>query len=267
MNTRIVGCGEVTMVLSHGYGGSQSVWDDVVPHLSQRYRVLLFDWCFSSAVDPSSLPDAGSDPSRYSSLGGLADDLVSLLDEMELGRVVFVGHSMAGMVGCLASVRRPDLFAYLVLIGASPRYYNSEDYEGGFERKEVEGMVSSIESDFLTWAKSFAALAVGADDPESVEKFGRSLAGMRPEAAVPLARTLFFGDLRDVVEKVEVPCTIIQGANDVVVPVSVAHYMKSRMKGKARVEIMDADGHFPQLTSPRMLLNIIDSHLMPLIIA
>lgn len=254
------------MVLSHGYGGSQSVWDDVLPHLSQRYRVLLFDWSFSSAVDPS-LQDARSDPSKYSSLGGFVDDLVALLDEMELGRVVFVGHSMAGMVGCLASVRRPDLFAYLVLIGASPRYFNSDDYEGGFERKEIEGMVSNMESDFLTWAKSFAALAVGGNDPESAEKFGRSLLGMRPEAAVPLARTLFFGDLRDVVEKVEVPCSIIQGTNDIVVPVSVAHYMKSRMKGKARVEIIDSDGHFPQLTSPRMLLNIIDSHLMSLMIA
>jgi pimeloyl-ACP methyl ester carboxylesterase len=34
---------------------------------------------------------------------------------------VYVGHSMAGMVGCIASITRPDLFTHLVLVGASPR--------------------------------------------------------------------------------------------------------------------------------------------------
>lgn len=118
MNAKIVGCGEQTLVLSHGYGGSQAVWDDVLPDLSQRYRVLLFDWSFSSAVDPSI---AVFDASKYSSLSAFADDLISLLDEKKIEGVVYVGHSMAGMIGCIASVQRPDLFTQLVLIGASPR--------------------------------------------------------------------------------------------------------------------------------------------------
>jgi pimeloyl-ACP methyl ester carboxylesterase len=43
------------------------------------------------------------------------------MEEMKLHGAVYVGHSMAGMVGCIASIKRPDLFTHLVLVGASPR--------------------------------------------------------------------------------------------------------------------------------------------------
>lgn len=142
------------------------------------------------------------------------------------------------------------------------RYLNAEDYKGGFERKEIENMLSVIGSSFTTWAKSFAALAMGVADPEPAEKFCRSFLLMRPDTALSVAKTIFLADWRDVLEKVEVPCTIIQCANDVVVPVSVAHYMQSKMKAKARVEIIEGDGHFPQLTSPKMLVGIIDRVLV-----
>ncbi|CAH2056842.1 unnamed protein product [Thlaspi arvense] len=47
MNARTVGSGDQTLVLGHGYGGDQCMWDKIVPFLSLRYRVLVFDWSFS----------------------------------------------------------------------------------------------------------------------------------------------------------------------------------------------------------------------------
>jgi pimeloyl-ACP methyl ester carboxylesterase len=60
---------------------------------------------------------------RYSTLHGYADDLLSILDELEIKSCIFVGHSVAGMVGCLASIERPFLFSKIIMISASPRYY------------------------------------------------------------------------------------------------------------------------------------------------
>ncbi|XP_008810138.2 strigolactone esterase D14 [Phoenix dactylifera] len=254
-NARIVGNGEQTVVFSHGYGGSQSIWDDVVPHLSQRYQLLLFDWNFSGTADNSG---KALELAKYSSFTAFADDLISLIDEMNLNGVIFIGHSMSGMIGCIASVKRPDLFSHLVLIGASPRYLNSEDYEGGFERTEVENMFTNIESNFQSWAESFVRLVIGANDHIFIEKFRRSFLKMRPDIALCAARMIFLSDLRDVLEEVEVACTIIQGTNDVVVPTSVAHFMQQEMKGKATVETIDSAGHFPQLTAHRMLLEVLD---------
>ncbi|XP_020244820.1 strigolactone esterase D14-like [Asparagus officinalis] len=259
MNAKIVGNGDKTLVLAHGYGGSLSIWDYVLPRLSQSNRVLLFNWSFSSSVDPLISP---FDPTKYSSLSAFADDLIALLDEMKMEGVVYVGHSMAGMIGCIASVKRPDLFSHLVLIGASPRYLNSDDYKGGFDRKEVENIFSVIISNFTTWARNFATLAMATSDPVPIEKFCKSFLGMRPETALSVAKAIFLSDWRDILEKIEVQCTIIQGTNDKVVPVSVANYMQSKMKVKARMEIIEGVGHFPQLTCPNMLINIIERVLM-----
>lgn len=143
------------------------------------------------------------------------------------------------------------------------RYLNAEDYKGGFEQKEIEDILSVIGSNFTAWAKSFATLVMGVADPKPREKFCRSFLLMRPETALSVAKTIFLADWRDVLERVEVPCTIIQGTNDLAVPVSVAHYMQSRMKAKARVEIIEGDGHFPQLTSPKVLIGIIDGIFVP----
>lgn len=122
MNAKTTGSGSETVVLAHGFGGDQSVWDKIVPYLARHYQVLVFDWAFSGAA----VKDDGVtlfDPVKYSSYEAFADDLIGLLDELNLKSVVFVGHSMSGMIGCIASVKRPGLFTRLVLVGASPRYY------------------------------------------------------------------------------------------------------------------------------------------------
>lgn len=246
LNPRIVGSGEVSLVLSHGYGGSRAVWDAVVPQLSRKYQLLLFDWNFSSA--------------GTFSFEALADELISLVsDEMKMkGAVVFVGHSMSGMIGCTASVKRPELFSHLVLVSASPRYINTEDYEGGFDIPMVESLLDSIRSDFHSWSGSFATAAMATDDPILPQKFQAGLKAMNRETALELGEMIFYSDLRHLLRRVEVPCTIIQGGNDIAVPVAVAHYMKGEIKGKATVEIIENHGHFPQLTSPARFVEIVE---------
>ncbi|XP_077225231.1 strigolactone esterase D14-like [Tasmannia lanceolata] len=147
---------------------------------------------------------------------------------------------------------------YFIVVRVFPRYLNSEDYEGGLDRSVVEDILSNIESNFQTWCLSFSAVAMGVNDPLSIDKFGKSLQKMRPDIALLVGKNIFLGDHRDVLEKVEVPCTIIQTTNDVVVPISVSHYMKSKIKGKTSIEIIEADGHFPQLTAHQLLIDALD---------
>nr|CAD1833943.1 unnamed protein product [Ananas comosus var. bracteatus] len=212
-NVTMVGSGEKVVVLAHGYGGNQAVWDGLVPHLSKNYRILLFDWDFSgngSDVDPSSY-----------SFTAYADDLITLMDERNLNDA------------------RRDLFAHLVLIAASPRYLNSEDYVGGFEKEDVDGILSSIETNFQDWALKFVPVAIGVNNSVFIKMLGRSFCTMRPDVALAVARTIFLGDHRDVLDEVDVPCTIIQTTDDFAVPVSVGQYMQSKIR-EASLEIIEA---------------------------
>ncbi|XVF34791.1 hypothetical protein REPUB_Repub18cG0088900 [Reevesia pubescens] len=253
MNAKIIGSGSETMVLAHGFGADQSVWDKILPYLTQYYQVVVFDWTFSGAVQDPNL----FDPLKYSSYDAFANDLIALMDELNLKSSVFVGHSMSGMIGCIASIKRPELFNILILVGASPRYINLDDYEGGFEDEAIDNILSNIKSDYENWTSSFAPLVVDNKDPISVEKFANCLKRMNHEFALPLAKTVFRCDERDILENVTTPCTIIQTTNDITVPDSVAYYMQKKIKGKSTVEIVNTDGHFPQLTAHVEFLDVL----------
>ncbi|KAL5572703.1 hypothetical protein UlMin_022300 [Ulmus minor] len=163
------------------------------------------------------------------------------------------------MIGCIASVKRPDLFKRIVLLGASPRYINTEDYEGGFETTDIERIISNIDSNYDNWASHFASLTVDPNDPVSVDKFQKSLRKMGREVALPLAKTVFYSDERHLLDKVVTPCTIIQTQNDIVVPNSVGFYIQKKLiNTTSTVDILsNANGHFPQLTSHLELLDVL----------
>ncbi|KAK1298290.1 hypothetical protein QJS10_CPB14g00951 [Acorus calamus] len=253
-----------TILLAHGYGGDQSVWDYITPQLSESHRVVTFDWIFSAAAatggDADDAAVAPFDAEKYSSYDAFADELVSLVERMDLGPVVFVGHSMSGMVGCMASIKRPDLFQHLVLLGSSPRYLNSEDYKGGFEESEVETVLHNIETNFKAWAHDFASVVVGGADSAAAvaatDRYRAGLTGMRPEAALAVGRTIFLSDNRAVLGLVEVPCTVVQTNADAVVPMHVAEYMQGEMK--AALEVVDCEGHVPQLTAPDLVVEVFE---------
>ncbi|KAF2304564.1 hypothetical protein GH714_033602 [Hevea brasiliensis] len=201
MNARIIGSGSQDLILAHGYGVDQSLWDKIVPDLAEHFRVVVFDWIFSGAVKEEH--QHLFDPDKYSSYDAFADDLICLIDDMNLNLpLVFIGHSMSGMIGCIASIKRPELFKRIVLIGSSPRYINADDYEGGFNKSEIDDIVSNIESDFQNWVLGFPSLVVDSGDPLSVEKLRKSLANMRPEVALSVAKTVFFSDERETLDKV-----------------------------------------------------------------
>ncbi|KAK7358305.1 hypothetical protein VNO77_00232 [Canavalia gladiata] len=245
LNARTAGSGTETIVLAHGYGMDQSLWDKILPLLAENYTLVMFDWPFSGTVSDERLYD----PVKYSSLEGFSDDLITLMSEMDLKAVTFVGHSMSGIIGCIASVKMPHLFKRLILTGASPRFQNSDDYEGGFNNSDIEQLLSMIETNFENFASAFASAIADPSNASSVDKMEKSLKRMRPEVALSLAKTVFYSDWREILDKVHTPCTIIQTTKDAAVPHSVVLYMEKKIKGKVTLETIDTIGHFPQLTA------------------
>lgn len=121
----------------------------------------------------------------------------------------------------------------------------------------MEGIFQAIQRNFSVWVPSFATQIIAVNDSKSIRKFEESLGRMRPEVALDVARTVFLSDLRWVLGRVRVPCTIIQSEEDFVVPKSVAYYMKMHLRGENRVEILRTRGHIPQLTAYPSLLDVL----------
>jgi sigma-B regulation protein RsbQ len=126
-NVKILGSGDQTIMFAHGYGCDQSMWRHVYPSFLDNYKVVLFDYVGSGSSDVTAFNTA-----RYSSLRGYALDILDIIEELSLKEVNFVGHSVSSMIGALASIESPDRFRTLTMIGPSPCYINSGDYEGGW---------------------------------------------------------------------------------------------------------------------------------------
>lgn len=122
-NVRVLGRGNQTVVLAHGFGTDQSVWKHLVPHLVDDYRVILYDNMGAGTTNPEYF-----DFDRYSTIEGFVYDLLAIFEELQLQSCIFVGHSLSSMVGVLASVSHPHLFSKLILISASPRYIHTIHY-------------------------------------------------------------------------------------------------------------------------------------------
>ncbi|KAG0627520.1 hypothetical protein M758_2G207700 [Ceratodon purpureus] len=256
-NVRVVGDGEELVVLAHGFGTDQSVWVHVLPHLIDDYKVILFDNMGAGTTDPEYFSF-----SRYSSLHGYAEDLINILDELEITSCIYVGHSVAGMIGCLASLDRPNIFSKIIMISASPRYLNDKDYFGGFEQDDLNQLFQAMQSNFKAWVSGFAPLAVGADITcIAVQEFSRTLFNIRPDIAFSVAKTIFQSDLRNMLPKVTVPCHILQSARDLAVPVIVSDYLHQRLGGATIVEVFQTEGHLPQLSAAEVVIPVLRRHL------
>ncbi|CAA0823123.1 Probable esterase KAI2 [Striga hermonthica] len=262
-NVHILGSGDTTVVLGHGFGTDQSVWKYLVPDLVDDYRVLLYDNMGAGTTNPVYF-----DFDRYSTLEGHASDLLLILDEFNVRSCIFVGHSLSAMTGALASIFRPDLFQKIIVLSSSPRFLNSADYFGGFELADIEQLAGAIESNYNSWVSGFAPLVVGGDmDSVAVQEFSRTLFNMRPDIARSVFRMIFSFDIRDYLGRVTVPCHIIQSSKDMAVPVSVSEYIRQRVGGRSVVEVMPTEGHLPQLSAPEVTIPVLLRHIRRDIVA
>lgn len=141
------------------------------------------------------------------------------------------------------------------------RYLNAEGYIGGFERSQLDKIFTQIDQNFPSWVQNFAPVAVGVNSTTAIAQFRSSLGRMKPKTALSVAKTVFLSDLRWVLPKVSVPCTIIQSKKDFVVPKFVAFYMEKKLGVSARVKILKTRGHFPQLTAYHLLLKVLKRDL------
>jgi sigma-B regulation protein RsbQ len=180
------------MLFAHGFGCDQNMWRYVWPAFADEYRIVLFDHIGLGGSDVQAY-----DPERYASLRGYADDVLGICRDLDLRDVIFVGHSVSAMIGVLAAVEEPERFGRLVLVGPSPRYIDAEDYVGGFSREDIEGLLQSLESNYLGWSSTMAPVIMGnADRPELGEELTNSFCRADPEIARQFAEVTFLSDNR-----------------------------------------------------------------------
>ncbi len=256
-NVKVFGRGTQPMLFAHGFGCDQNMWRFVTPAFADDYRIVLFDYVGSGKSEL-----AAYDLERYATLNGYASDVLDVSHALELQNVIFVGHSVSSMVGVLAANREPGLFERLILIGPSPRYINDAPaYVGGFERSDIEGLLETMEKNYIGWANFLAPVIMkNPDHPELTSELVTSFCSTDPVVARRFAEATFFADNRSDLAAVEVPSLIMQCSDDMIAPAAVGEYVSRELRGST-LRHLRATGHCPHMSHPKETVAVMREYL------
>lgn len=98
------GTGEDWLVFAHGGDGNRLCWWPQVAAFKGRFRCLTYD-----------APGFGLSPVGAGMRQAPADDLLALMDELEIGRAVLIGHSMGGLAVSGVAQQWPERVRALVM--------------------------------------------------------------------------------------------------------------------------------------------------------
>jgi len=244
------------MVFAHGFGCDQTMWRHVAPAFEARFRTVLFDSVGAGGSDLDAY-----DPAKYVGLAGYAADLVEILRELGLARTIFVGHSVSGMIGVLAAIDAPELFAQLILVGPSPRYIDDDGYVGGFTTEQIEDLLKFLDENPMAWSRALAPVIMGNPErPELGDELTASFCRTDPAIAKAFAHATFMSDNRADLAKVTTPTLILQCSDDIIAPLAVGQYVHQQITGSTLV-VLEATGHCPNLSAPAEVVAAIRAHV------
>ncbi|MGG0642661.1 alpha/beta hydrolase [Sporosarcina gallistercoris] len=257
-HVKIIGQGEQTIMLAHGFGCDQSMWQYIAPALAEQYRVVLFDYVGAGNSDISSYQTE-----KYSTAHGYKQDILEIIDELGLKEIHFVGHSVSSMIGMLAAIERPECFKKFVMIGPSPCYINEPNgYVGGFEKSDIADLLTMMEMNFTGWASYLAPIVTDpTKNPQVTKHVEASFVSTDPQIAREFAEMTFLSDHRDRLASMSIPTLVIQCSDDSIVPIEVGEYLNAHLPSST-LRIMEVKGHYPHISQPEETLKLIQEFLV-----
>lgn len=222
------------IVFIHGAFLDRRMWNREFDALRARATVVRYD---QRGHGESALP---TEPFSH------VDDLLSLLDELKIGRATLVGLSSGAQIALDTALAAPARVERLVLAGPSI---------GGYVPKEPPPFAADL----------MAAMKAG-DFAKAMEVMLATPIYAAPPASAPLVRSMVLGNEKllkvdprilkrpDVpavkrLEEVKVPTLVLVGEQDTAAIRDQADILAARIGG-ARVVRIKAGGHLLNLTSP-----------------
>jgi pimeloyl-ACP methyl ester carboxylesterase len=232
------------VLLIHGLGLSGGAWWRTVAALSPALRVITFDHR-GVGQSESLLPAFTTE--------AMADDAVSILDELGLDDVHLYGISLGGMVAQQVALRHPRRVRSLVLGATQPggRRAVRADREvlDFFQRRP------GMRAEQAAWASvpfNYGRRFRAEHEDRIAEDIEWRLA--QPFTAHAYRSQIFAAAMHNCygrLDRIEAPTLVVHGADDRVIPVQNAHLMAARLVDCRLIEL-DAIGHLYPTEMPEI---------------
>jgi 3-oxoadipate enol-lactonase/4-carboxymuconolactone decarboxylase len=194
--------GAPVVAFASSLGTTHAMWDPQAAALSGDYRVLRYD---HRGHGGSPAP-----PGPYS-VGDLAGDVLSLLDELGIARATFVGLSLGGAVGQVLALRAPERVERLVLACTATHFGPPDPWQERAAAVRAGGMEAIVDSVLERWLTPEAP-------PEKFEHLRAQFLASDPEGYASCCEAIAAHDLRGRLGELRMPVLCIAGSDDPATP-------------------------------------------------
>lgn len=226
-----------TIVLIHGFLSSSFSFRRLIPYLINDYNVISID-----------LPPFGQSGKsrRYKySYQNLATTVIQLVEGLNLRKVILLGHSMGGQISLYIAHLRPDLVDKVVLLCSSAY----------LEKSKPQLVLASYLPLFHIFVKRWLERS-GLEANLQLVVYNQSIIDKEMEEGylAPFLKNDIFialgklirdreGDLpADILSKIQVPCLLLWGEQDRVVPLDIGKKLHKDLKN-SQLTVLKETGH------------------------
>ncbi len=171
------------------------------------------------------------------------EDIGAVLDASQSTRAAIVSNRDTGQIAMLYAGMHPERVSALVLLNTTARYLEADDYPIGETSAAVDTVVELMRT---TWGtEDFARLGVPSvgDDEETL----RVMAMTQRASATPRQAAALYdyflrhGDVRQVLQSIQVPTLVLHVQNNPLLPIAHGRYIAEHIQGAEFIELPGAD--------------------------
>lgn len=224
------------LVLGPSLGTSTILWENALPVLASRYRVVAWD-----------LPGHGSSPSATESftVADLADAVAGAIRALGAERVLYAGVSLGGATGLELGLRHPELVSALAIVASGAQLGEPAGWN------ERAATVRSQSTSVLIIPSAQRWFAPGSIEREP-DLSGRLLHALRDADAESYAlccEALAAYDVRGRLGEIGAPVVALWGEHDAVAPEAKALEVAGGVV-RGRAEMIAGVAHLPPAEAP-----------------
>jgi aminoacrylate hydrolase len=231
-----------TILFSSGLGGLGKYWQPQMRAMAD-YKLVTYDQ-FGTGRSKGTLPE------EYS-ISKMADDVITILDELKIEKCNFVGHALGGLIGLDLALRQPMRLTRLVVVNAWAKV-DSHTLRCFSVRKDlllkcgVEAYVHAqpiflYPADYL----SQKAKQIAKEEAHHVANFQGT------DTLLKRIGALESFDVSAKLGNITIPTLVMAAKDDVLVPWSASKNLAKKIR-KARFTCVDFGGHGYNVTEPEL---------------
>jgi 3-oxoadipate enol-lactonase len=231
-------------VLSNSLGTDMGMWDDQLPALAGRFRVLRYD---QRGHGRSPAP-----PGPYA-IAELAGDALDLLDRLGLERVLFCGVSMGAMTGMWLAINAPERIERLALCCTSAHLPPQEMWTERAATVRAQGMEAVADAHLERWFTPAAR-------PEMLQRSRRTLLATPPEGYASCCEAIGSHDLRSELGSIQAPTLVLSAPDDPATPPDHGELIARSIDG-ARFTVLERGRHLAAVEEAEEFAREVLAHL------